>query len=193
MGFGGRAPLEHRLGAIDIAVVDRFELRGGQFGAVAFADPHHETVVGRFDKLAPDPAMLGCAPEERPAHVGGCIRRNCRGSLRFDRGGRGEAICDTGPVGYFATLPLRAITTQLQRAGITTEISNTAGTYICNRLFDGVMHHLAEQNIPATAGFVHLPLLHEQAKQSGAQDADYYLQILCDAVRITIECCLAPQ
>ena len=37
-----------------------------------------------------------------------------------------------GPAAYFATLPLRHIQAGLQDAGIPVEISNSAGTYVCN-------------------------------------------------------------
>lgn len=37
-----------------------------------------------------------------------------------------------GPAAYFATLPLRCIQAGLQDAGIPVEISNSAGTYVCN-------------------------------------------------------------
>src|SRR5919205_2104304 len=52
----------------------------------------------------------------------------------------GEPIIEGGPVGYFSTLPIRAITDRLLRAQIPAVISNSAGTSLCNRLFYSVMH-----------------------------------------------------
>ena len=48
------------------------------------------------------------------------------------------------------------------------EVSNTAGTFVCNHLFYGLMHQLAR--MPALrdtrGGFIHVPLLPEQGVPS---------------------------
>jgi pyroglutamyl-peptidase len=70
---------------------------------------------------------------------------------------RGEAIFEGGPAAYFSTLPIYAIRDRLAEAHIPAVISNTAGTYLCNRVFYSVMRHLAVSNAPMIAGFIHLP------------------------------------
>lgn len=40
-------------------------------------------------------------------------------------------------------------------------VSNTAGTFVCNHLFYGVMHALRETSVKA--GFIHIPLIPEQS------------------------------
>jgi pyroglutamyl-peptidase len=75
---------------------------------------------------------------------------------------RGEPIIEGGPVGYFSTLPISAITERLVAAHVPAEISNSAGTYLCNRLFYSVMHHIAINGLPISAGFIHVPYLYEQ-------------------------------
>lgn len=73
-----------------------------------------------------------------------------------------EAVIAGAPTAYFSTLPIKAIVRDLHDAGIPAEISNTAGTFVCNHLFYGLMHHVvAMANIKA--GFVHIPFLPEQA------------------------------
>ena len=69
-----------------------------------------------------------------------------------------------GPDAYFSTLPLRRLHGALHEAGIPAELSLTAGAYLCNQVMYTLLHALHSQgqaHIPA--GFIHLPLLPEQA------------------------------
>jgi len=90
-------------------------------------------------------------------------------------------------VGYFSTLPLAAIVDALQAASIPAAISNTAGTYLCNRVFYQVMHHGAVHRLAQRAGFVHLPHLHEQAIGKPLATPSLALATLVDAVRIVLQ------
>jgi pyroglutamyl-peptidase len=72
-----------------------------------------------------------------------------------------EAIVDDGPAAYFSTLPIKAIVAALRAAGLPASVSQTAGTFVCNHVFYGLMHHSAGK--PVRAGFIHIPYLPEQA------------------------------
>ena len=76
-----------------------------------------------------------------------------------------QAVEAGGPAAYFSTLPIKAIVHALRNVGLPASVSNTAGTFVCNHVFYGLMHRLATR--PALAGtrggFVHLPALPEQA------------------------------
>jgi len=74
-----------------------------------------------------------------------------------------ELINENGPSAYFSTLPIKAIVKSLQENGIPAQISNTAGTYVCNHLFYGVQDFLKESHIGH--GFIHIPLLPSQAPE----------------------------
>lgn len=74
-----------------------------------------------------------------------------------------EPVVAEGPDAYFSTLPIKAICQVLNENGVPAKVSNTAGTYVCNHLFYGVQHFLSESNI--RHGFVHIPLLPEQAEE----------------------------
>jgi pyroglutamyl-peptidase len=81
-----------------------------------------------------------------------------------DNGGnqpREETIIDGGPAAYFSTLPIVAIRDALNGKDVPAAISNSAGTYLCNRVFYCVMDHLSESGSKTRAGFVHIPLLAE--------------------------------
>ena len=73
-----------------------------------------------------------------------------------------------GPAAYFATLPLRRIQAGLQDAGIPVEISNSAGTYVCNLAMYCALDEIALLGLRARAGFIHVPYLPQQAQAHGA-------------------------
>lgn len=51
-----------------------------------------------------------------------------------------QAIHADGETAYFSCLPVKAISKALKEAGIPVNISYTAGTFVCNHLFYGLMH-----------------------------------------------------
>lgn len=66
-----------------------------------------------------------------------------------------------GPDAYFTTLPIKAMLVALREAGIPAEVSQTAGTYVCNHVFYGLMHALRRTRV--RAGFIHVPYAPAQA------------------------------
>jgi len=74
-----------------------------------------------------------------------------------------------GPAAYFATLPIKAAAQALRQAGLPAAISNTAGTFVCNHLFYGLMHRAAQDGSRLRGGFLHIPYLPQQAaRHAGA-------------------------
>lgn len=71
-------------------------------------------------------------------------------------------VVDDGPAAYFSTLPIKAMLRALRGAGIPAEISQTAGTYVCNHVFYGLMHALRARR-GVRAGFIHIPYSPAQA------------------------------
>lgn len=71
-----------------------------------------------------------------------------------------------GPAAYFSTLPIKAMLQALQKEGIAGEVSQTAGTFVCNHVFYGLMHHLATRRgfKRVRGGFVHVPWLPGQGQ-----------------------------
>ncbi len=66
-----------------------------------------------------------------------------------------QPIQKEGPAAYFTRLPYRALFTQLTAQNLPVEISDTAGTFVCNHVFYELMDALADTDIPG--GFVHIP------------------------------------
>jgi pyroglutamyl-peptidase len=48
-----------------------------------------------------------------------------------------EPVVAGGPAAYFSTLPVKAMRVALQRQGLAAEVSQTAGTFVCNQVFYG--------------------------------------------------------
>ncbi|WP_409178791.1 pyroglutamyl-peptidase I [Brevibacillus fortis] len=96
------------------------------------------------------------------------------------------AIRENGPTGYWSTLPIKAIVHELKQQGIPTSISQTAGTYVCNHLFYGLMHYLAEKKVSVRGGFIHIPYLPEQAARQAGQPS-MALETIVKGLRLAIE------
>jgi pyroglutamyl-peptidase len=96
-----------------------------------------------------------------------------------------------GPDAYFSTLPVKAIVRELRAAGVPASVSNSAGTFVCNHIFYGLMHRIATHPLPGVrGGFIHIPYLPEQAARfAGAPSMS--LETLVKALRISVSTALA--
>ncbi|MBJ7312052.1 pyroglutamyl-peptidase I [Rugamonas sp. CCM 8940] len=74
-----------------------------------------------------------------------------------------QPVVAGGPAAYFSTLPIKAIVHALREAGLPASVSQTAGTFVCNHVFYGLMHHSADFGTAMRAGFIHIPYLPQQA------------------------------
>ena len=72
-----------------------------------------------------------------------------------------------GPAAYFSTLPVKAMVAGLRADGVPAEVSQTAGTFVCNHVFYGLMHALRLRS-GVRGGFIHVPFLPEQASRGQA-------------------------
>ena len=80
------------------------------------------------------------------------------GELRVNK-----AIIEKGADGYFSTLPIEKMVEAVKECGLESEISLSAGAFLCNHIFYHLQHQLLERGIKS--GFVHLPLVNEQLAQ----------------------------
>jgi pyroglutamyl-peptidase len=71
-------------------------------------------------------------------------------------------INPTGAEFYNSTLPIRGMEAELRKEGLAVNLSNSAGTFVCNYLFYRMMEE--NQNTRRLCGFIHVPLLPEQVK-----------------------------
>ncbi len=87
------------------------------------------------------------------------------------------------PAAYWSTLPIKAIVAALRGRGVPASVSQTAGTFVCNHVFYGLMRTLARQS-GLRGGFVHVPFLPEQAPRG---QASLPLETMIEAVALAVE------
>ncbi|MFN8607208.1 MAG: pyroglutamyl-peptidase I [Vulcanimicrobiota bacterium] len=73
-----------------------------------------------------------------------------------------EPVARAGPVGYWSSLPIKAICQAWREAGLPGEVSQTAGTFVCNQVFYGLMRSLRGTKI--RGGFIHVPYARGQGE-----------------------------
>jgi pyroglutamyl-peptidase len=101
------------------------------------------------------------------------------------------AIVPGGPAAYFTTLPIKAIVREIRARGFPAGVSQTAGTFVCNHVFYGLMHHLAGQ--PVRAGFIHVPFLPEQAAAYPGGAPGMALEDMIAGLRVAVEVAVAVE
>jgi pyroglutamyl-peptidase len=93
------------------------------------------------------------------------------------------------PAAYFTGLPIKAMLAALREEGIPAEVSQTAGTFVCNHVFYGLMRTLAKdsQLRQTRGGFVHVPWVPEQGTPNMALDD------IVRGLRVAVRCALLAQ
>lgn len=125
-----------------------------------------ETVLGAAEEIRPNVILCVGQAGGRAAITPERIAINLRSAGIPDNRGsqpRQEPCIDGGPDGIFATAPAEAMAEAIRSAGLSSAVSNTAGTFVCNDLLYALLHHYAGSN--TKVGFIHVPFLPEQAKQ----------------------------
>lgn len=107
---------------------------------------------------------------------------------------RGQQPIDTpvikdGPAGYWSTLPIKAIVKTMRENGVPASVSQTAGTFVCNHIFYGLMHLLANAGNKVRGGFIHIPFLPEQAAAHPGQPS-MSLDIIVKGLELAVEASL---
>jgi pyroglutamyl-peptidase len=177
--FGGESsnPSELVARALDGEVI-----KGRRVVAVALPvvfDESRNKLESAIDEVAPELVICLGLAANRPAvsiervaiNLDDATMPDNRGHQPIDR--RIEAM---GPAAYWSTLPIKAIRARLLAARIPGEISQSAGTYVCNHVFYGLMHQL-NQKTGIRGGFIHIP----------RAASDEALANLVKAIRLSIE------
>ena len=97
------------------------------------------------------------------------------------------AVVGGAPAAYFSTLPIKAMVHDMLLAGVPAAVSQTAGTFVCNHVFYGLMHGLRRRR-GVRGGFMHVPLLPQQAMEQGLPGLDLNTQ--CRGVMIALRTAL---
>ncbi len=91
-----------------------------------------------------------------------------------------------GPAAYFSTLPIKAMVQRMRAAGAPAQVSQTAGTFLCNHVFYALCHLAATAFPGMRGGFIHVPGLPEQAARNPGQ-ASMALDTIVAGLKAAIE------
>jgi len=124
-----------------------------------------DRVVGYIADLNPDLVVMMGEYGGRAVITVERICQNLNDSTRYQLAdNRGCALQGTftapdGPVAYYSTLPIRAMVKAMRGAGIPADIADAPGTFCCNHLLYGILHHISTNHLKVRAGWIHLPHL----------------------------------
>ncbi|MEZ2391030.1 pyroglutamyl-peptidase I [bacterium RCC_150] len=140
-------------------------------------------LLGAIERLRPELVICAGLAGGRDRLSLERVAINCDDARISDNAGNrpvDQPVVPGGPAAYFSTLPLKPALQALQIAGIRAEVSQTAGSYLCNHVFYALMHALAaapvpdagENGVPAVrGGFIHVPYAEVQASQEAMASA----------------------
>lgn len=97
-----------------------------------------------------------------------------------------EPIAEDSEPAFLSTLPIRAMVNKLKDEGFPAEISNTAGTYLCNNVMYEGLRYAKTLDRPIPSGFIHIPASHELAIQHG-KIPSWSHEDLKNSIKICIE------
>lgn len=94
-----------------------------------------------------------------------------------------QPIFKDGENAYFSNLPIKNMVEDIKKAGIPANISNTAGTYVCNHVMYGILYKIQKERLNIKAGFIHVPFIPEQVVNK-PERASMSLENIVKAVEI---------
>lgn len=97
-----------------------------------------------------------------------------------------EAIQLDGEAAYFSTLPIKRIVKAIREAGFSAEVSNSAGTFVCNHIMYQALFAATKADKPFKAGFMHIPFIPEQTADKPSlplEESTKALQIAIETIR----------
>ncbi|MDR4442601.1 pyroglutamyl-peptidase I family protein, partial [Bacillus cereus] len=68
---------------------------------------------------------------------------------------------EEGAIAYYSTLPMQTIVKKPRQEAIPSSVSPTAGTFVFNHSFYGLMHELEKHDKKIKVGFIHITFLPE--------------------------------
>ncbi len=100
-----------------------------------------------------------------------------------------EVIFEDGANAYFSTLPIKAIVEHLNKNNIPANVSNSAGTFVCNHVMYGVLYLIDKKYPNMKGGFVHIPYMTSQAINK-ISTPYMSLEEIVKGLELTIEACI---
>ena len=128
-------------------------------------------VLQQANEFGPDVILCVGQAGGRNAVTPERIAVNIRDARIVDNAGnqpQDALIIPDGPAAYFATVPVTSMVDAIQQMQLPADVSNSAGTFVCNDVLYTLLHHYA--NSDTKVGFIHVPYLPEQGTPSMTLD-----------------------
>jgi pyroglutamyl-peptidase len=125
-----------------------------------------ETVIKSAEKLLPDVILCIGQAGGRRAITPELVGINLRHASIPDNCGcqpKDEPIVPGGEAAYFSTLPVRRMAEALKAGGVASEVSYSAGAYVCNEVLYTLLSRFNES--ATRVGFIHIPYSVQQNKE----------------------------
>jgi pyroglutamyl-peptidase len=94
-----------------------------------------------------------------------------------------QPVVAGAPAACFSSLPIKAMVAAMRDAGYPASVSQSAGSFVCNHVFFGLLHRLNAS--PVRGGFMHLPCLPIQVVAQPGQPS-MALDTMVQAVRVAL-------
>ena len=136
-----------------------------------------ELAIAEAEKISADAVLSIGQAGGRAAVTPELVGINLRHAKIPDNKGnqpRDEAIIPGGAAAYFSTLPVRKMAEAIRAAGLPSELSYSAGAYVCNELLYSLLARFdtenkdrkeGEKHKKTRAAFIHVPYIPEQGKE----------------------------
>lgn len=131
---------------------------------VVFGEAYRE-VLNMAEKIVPDAILCIGQAGGRSAITPELVGINLRYAKIPDNKGNqplDEPVASEGKVAYFSTLPVRKMAEAIKSAGIPSELSYSAGAYVCNDLLYSLLSRF--EGTETRVAFIHVPYIIEQEK-----------------------------
>ena len=146
-----------------------------------------EVVIRAAEELCPDVILCIGQAGGRAAITPEMVGINLRHAPIPDNNGNqpvDEPIIKGGANAYFSTLPVRAIAEAIKASGVPSQVSYSAGAYVCNDLIYTLLAHYDGSG--TRVGFIHIPFSAEQNK-TPCMELDDIIKGLTAAIRFISE------
>ena len=142
-----------------------------------------DMVIEAADESCPDLILCIGQAGGRSAITPEFVGINLRHASIPDNSGyqpKDEPIIKGGDDAYFSTVPVRKLTEAIKASGVPSDVSYSAGAYVCNDVLYTLLHHFKDSK--TKVGFIHIPYSKEQNKEP-----DMHLDDIIKGLIVAIE------
>ena len=132
-----------------------------------------ERVLGAAKEISPDVILCIGQAGGRSAITPELVAINLQYAKIPDNAGNqpmDAPVIKGGSCAYFSTLPVRKMAEAIEAAGIASQVSYSAGAYVCNDLLYTLLSRF--EGTSTRVGFIHIPYCCEQGKDPSMELSD---------------------